>query len=83
MASLVIVQLLPWGLRLTDGADLNLTAPRVFGAVIVVACYLIAGGTVACVIGDATAARHAIAYGLGWQGLVGGLLKVEPDGNHG
>jgi uncharacterized membrane protein YbjE (DUF340 family) len=42
--------------------------------------YLIAGGIVAYVIGDATLPRHAIAYGLGWQGLVGGLLKREPDG---
>jgi hypothetical protein len=59
--------------------EFTLTFPRIIGVVAVVGGYLLAGGVVAVAIGDATAARHAIAYGLGWQGLVGGLLKVEPD----
>lgn len=64
-----------------NGADLHLTFPRLLGIAVVIVGYLVAGGVVAYVIGDATAARHAIAYGLGWQGLIGGLLKVEPDGS--
>lgn len=45
-----------------------------------------AGGVVAYVVGDARSARHAIAYGLGWQGLIGGYLQgrvaTDPDPNH-
>lgn len=64
-----------------DGAELHVSGTRIAGFLVVVTCYLVAGGLVAYVVGDATAARHAIAYGLGWQGLIGGLLKVEPNGD--
>jgi hypothetical protein len=45
------------------------------GFAVVVGGYIAAGGLVAFLVGDATAARHAVAYGMGWQGLVGGFLQ--------
>lgn len=71
--------MLPWGWRLAKGAELQISATRIVGVVLVVVGYVVAGGLVAYLVGDASAPRHAIAYGLGWQGLIGGLLKVEPD----
>ena len=63
----MIVQVLPWGSRRLNGADLHLTLPRIVGFIVVMLSYLVAGGLVAYVIGNITAARHAIAYGLGWH----------------
>ncbi len=37
----------------------------------------LAGGGIAVLVGDATHPKQAIAYGLGWQGLIGGFLKPE------
>ncbi len=70
-----MVQILPWGLRLMNGADLHISVGRIVGFVVVLAAYLALGGLVAYLVGDATAPRHAIAYGLGWQGLIGGFLQ--------
>ncbi len=64
------------------GAEFHVTASRILGALLVVVCFAIAGGVIASIIGDATAIRHALAYGFGWQGLVGGLLKAEPVAAH-
>jgi hypothetical protein len=58
-----------------NGAELHLSGTRVLGFLVVLVGYLAAGGLVAYLVGDATAARHAIAYGLGWQGLIGGFLQ--------
>jgi uncharacterized membrane protein YbjE (DUF340 family) len=75
LVSLVIVQALPWGFALMRGADFHLTPRRALGAAIVIAGYMVAGGIVAFLVGSATVPRHAIAYGLGWQGLIGGFLQ--------
>jgi hypothetical protein len=37
--------------------------------------FIAAGGVVAVLVGDAVKAKQAIAYGLGWQGLIGGFLQ--------
>jgi uncharacterized membrane protein YbjE (DUF340 family) len=58
-----------------NGADLHISWTRVTGFAVVIVGYLAAGGLVAFLVGDATAARHAVAYGMGWQGLVGGFLQ--------
>jgi len=57
------------------GADVHLTLKRALGALIVIGGYMVAGGVVAYLVGGATEARHAIAYGLGWQGVIGGYLQ--------
>jgi uncharacterized membrane protein YbjE (DUF340 family) len=59
------------------GADLHINPRRIFGAVLVLGGFIAAGGTVAVLVGGATSPKHAIAYGLGWQSIIGGLLKGE------
>jgi len=46
----------------------------VVAAVLVVAIFAGCGGVVATLIGGATEEKHALAYGLGWQGFLGGYL---------
>jgi uncharacterized membrane protein YbjE (DUF340 family) len=75
--SLVVVQAIPWGLRLMRGADFHFSPTRLLGAIIVIVGYLVMGGLVATAVGGADAPRHAIAYGLGWQGLIGGFLQTR------
>jgi hypothetical protein len=75
IASLMIVQVLPWALAVTKGADVHITWLRCGGALPVICIFALAGGLVAYLVGDATAARQAVAYGLAWQGLVGGFLQ--------
>jgi hypothetical protein len=77
LASLVIVQAIPWGFRLLKGADVHISVPRVLGLIVVVGGYMVAGAVVAYLVGQATLPRHAIAYGLGWQGLIGGFLNAQ------
>ena len=57
------------------GADFHLTPGHLLGTLIVIAGYALAGGVVAFLVGSATLPRHALAYGLGWQGLIGGYLQ--------
>jgi hypothetical protein len=40
--------------------------------------YVVVGGAVAWIVGDATHPKQAVAYGLGWQGLIGGFLQRGP-----
>jgi hypothetical protein len=75
LGSLLFVQALPWGLGLMHGADLHLSWTRLLGCVIVVAGSMALGGLVAWLVGDATAARQAVAYGVSWQALLGGFLQ--------
>jgi hypothetical protein len=73
--SLLVVHVLPWARSLMHGTELHLTFTRVLGAILVFVAQPAVGGAVAFAIGGATAPRHAVAYGFGWQGLVGGLLQ--------
>ncbi len=57
------------------GADLHFTPTRLLGVAIVFTGTMALGGFVAYLIGDATTARVAISYGLGWQGLLGGFIQ--------
>jgi uncharacterized membrane protein YbjE (DUF340 family) len=77
LGSLVVVQVLPWGLRLMRGAELQISVLRVAGLIVVIVGYMAAGGLVAYLVGDAIVARHAVAYGMGWQGLIGGFLQGQ------
>jgi hypothetical protein len=52
----------------------DLTPVRVVGAALVVVAFAGCGGVVAMLIGGATESKHALAYGLGWQGFLGGYL---------
>ncbi len=69
------MQVLPWGLALARGAHLELSLHQAIGAAVVLAVFIVAGGVVAILVGDAIRPKQAIAYGLGWQGLIGGFLR--------
>jgi hypothetical protein len=58
-----------------SGAELSIKPKTVFGFVIVFSGTLALGGLVAYLIGDASAPRDAIFYGLGWQGVLGGFIQ--------
>jgi hypothetical protein len=73
--ALAVVQVLPFALQLVHGAKLTLTLTRGFGFVLVVLIFIGAGGGVAVLLGDATQAKQAVAYGLGWQSTIGGLIQ--------
>jgi hypothetical protein len=77
LGSLLVVQVVPYGLALLNGgAEFNMSIERVVGFIIVVVGFAAAGALVALLLGsDATRAKEPIAYGLGWQGLIGGFLQ--------
>jgi uncharacterized membrane protein YbjE (DUF340 family) len=60
-----------------NGAELHISGTRVLGFVVVGIGSMVLGGLVAYLIGDATAARQAVAYGVGWQGTLGGLIQGQ------
>jgi hypothetical protein len=85
LVSLVVVQVVPYGLRLMNGAQFTMTVGRLVGFFLVLGGFALAGAVVALLFGsDATRAKEPIAYGLGWQGLIGGLLQgVRAEKNGG
>jgi len=50
------------------------------GVVAFTAFFLALGGGVAVLVGEATEAKHAVFYGLGWQGILGGYIKGAGTG---
>jgi membrane associated rhomboid family serine protease len=74
-AALLVVHALPWGISLSQGAEVHITPVRVFGVFLIVAVFIVAGGVFAMALGDADQPKQAIAYGLGWQGSIGGLIQ--------
>jgi hypothetical protein len=75
VVALLVVQVLPWAIGLAKGADFQITPLRILGAIVVFLIFVLAGGVVAMLVGDAQHPKQAIAYGLGWQGLIGGFLQ--------
>jgi hypothetical protein len=73
----LVVQALPWGLRLSRGEDLDVTFPKALGTIVVFVVFAICGACAAYVIGGATRPKHAIAYGLSWQSVLGGFLQLR------
>jgi hypothetical protein len=79
-----IVQLLPVGYDLASGkATLNFSIGRFVGMLIILIGLVAVGGLAALGLGSASDATtpteplHAIAYGIGWQSTVGGLLNAK------
>jgi len=79
IVAFILVQVLPWGQALLRGQQFSPTWPKTLGAVVVLVGFIVGGGFVALVVGGATEPRHAIAYGLAWQSIIGGLLQ-PPEG---
>ena len=74
--ALVAVQGLPLAEALLRGELAWRPTPgRLLGLTGFVAFFLGLGGAVALLLGDATEPKHAIAYGLGWQAILGGYIK--------
>lgn len=58
--------------------DPNLQAPslgRIIVALLIAAGFISLGGVTAFFVGEATEAKHAIAYGLGFEATLGGLVR--------
>jgi hypothetical protein len=79
-----IVQLLPVGYELASGKlELAFSFGRLIGMLIILVGLIVVGGLAALGVGAAANATtpteplHAIAYGLGWQSTVGGLLNAK------
>lgn len=76
MIALAVVQVLPFAIELARGkSNWTLSVGRIIGAALVLTIFIGAGGVVALLIGDATVAKQAIAYGLGWQATIGGFIQ--------
>jgi hypothetical protein len=81
-----IVQLLPIGYALAAGkTNVVFSWGRAIGALIIVIGLVAMGGLAALGLGSATAGTptcplEAIAYGLGWQSTIGGLLNAKSTG---
>jgi hypothetical protein len=76
VVALAVVQVLPFAIELAKGkANWTFSVGRLAGAALVLAIFIVGGGVVALLIGDATVAKQAIAYGLGWQATVGGFIQ--------
>lgn len=83
VVALLVVHVLPWALALAGGADVNISVGRIIGVVLVLGVFIVGGGIVAILVGDATEPKQAIAYGLGWQGTIGGLIQGIAGGPSG
>jgi hypothetical protein len=58
-----------------NGAEITFSFSRVLGFAIVLIIFMALGGLIAYLVGDATDPRHALFYGLGWQGTIGGFIQ--------
>jgi hypothetical protein len=77
LLALAITQVLPAAISLAGGGQgPKITPWRAFGAIVVVLIFAAGGGVAALLIGDVTAAKQAVAYGLAWQSILGGAIKT-------
>jgi len=60
------------------GEDVHITLGRVLVAFLIAAGWVALGGVAAFLVGDATEVKHALAYGIAAEGIVGGLARVVP-----
>lgn len=80
VCALFLAQVLPWGFNLVRGREFRPTWPGSLGALIVLVGFILGGGVIALMVGGATTPKHAVAYGLAWQSLFGGLLQTPGGG---
>jgi hypothetical protein len=72
---LALALVLPAAIALAKGGTPpTITLWRIIGAAIVVAIYLTGGGVAAFLIGDASRAKDAFAYGMAWEAILGGVV---------
>jgi hypothetical protein len=76
--TLLVVQVFPAGVSLLKGASLDVSIPRVVGALIVVVVFL-AAGAVAAIQGNPSDSKGAFFYGVGCQTLLAGLWSAAAN----
>lgn len=69
--------MLPLALALRSGANVDPTFKKVAGSLMTLVIFLVLGGVAALIVGDAVHPKQAIAYGLGWQGTIGGFVQGQ------
>jgi hypothetical protein len=76
--ALTVTQILPAAVTAAKtGAGWQLTRWRVAGVLVVIIAFVALGGAAALVFQkDTTEARDAIAFGMAWQALLGGVIKT-------
>ncbi len=81
LISLLAIQGLPLAHKLATGQlDWKPAPLRCVGVAAFVVFFLALGGGVAILVGGATEAKHAIFYGLGWQGILSGYMRSSRSG---
>lgn len=66
----------------TTGAQIPPPSKLIVAGLILVALVIL-GGAAAVLLGDATQAKQAIAYGVAGEGLVGGIIRGATSGSTG
>ena len=75
LVALIVVGILPLAYEIIRGAQPNVTPWTAAAAVVIFLAFMVCGGVAAVIAGDATEARQAIVYGLGWQASIGGAIQ--------
>ena len=80
--ALTVTQILPAAASAAKtGTGWQLTAWRVAAVIVVIIGFVALGGAAALVFQkDTTEARDAIAFGMAWQALLGGVIKTGKAG---
>lgn len=78
LAGYAVAFLLPWMSQLARGEiQLEVTWGRLLGLFGVMSMYVGLGGVAAVLVGDALEVKHALAYGLGFEGILKGAIEVR------
>ena len=76
LMALLAVQGLPIAAKLArHELDWEPNLSGTLGVLAFTSFFLGLGGGVAVLVGEATDPKHAVFYGLGWQGILGGYIK--------
>ncbi len=73
----LLVFMLPWLTRIAkDEVEVNFSWPRLLSVIGLFLVYVALGGVAALFVGEATEAKHAITYGLGFEGILKGASEA-------
>jgi hypothetical protein len=77
LLALAITQVLPAAVGVVKtGRGPTVTGWRIAAGILVVAIFASAGGGAALIMGDVTAAKTALLYGMAWEALLGGAIQT-------
>jgi hypothetical protein len=76
-AGYALVFLLPWLTAVAKGeVSLDFSWTRLLGVIGLFFVYISLGGVAALLVGEASEIKHAIAYGLGFEGVLKGAAEA-------